>query len=303
MDCGVSTPVMSSFLPSSSIGSPLWPRLARPHRALPMLPTRPGMRLSFPGRRLSCAPRTSPPLAEPFDGAGGQLPMRSLSRLPLATIVAAILVLGIAPPAQALPACTDQGLAFYPLATPLRYLDTAQGYTAWWPQTYPLSTQRFQGRVNGIPSGARALVARVTLSNYRGEWPECHWYENAYFEGYFCDYEGEPSTSARYPRLRVSTAFTNSTTGAGVLRAGSGPSLPTEQLVTFPLATDGTFVLSADSVFDTRVEIVGYYAPPGPGGLCLHMLSRPSYLFSAFGYTPVGPNTLGRSMQAGESQI
>src|SRR5512140_195336 len=190
----VSTPVMSSFLPSSSIGSPLWPRLARPHRALPMLPTRPGMRLSFPGRRLSCAPRISPPLAEPFDGAGGQLPMRSLSRLPLATIVAAILVLGIAPPAQALPACTDQGLAFYPLATPLRYLDTSQGYTAWWPQTYPLSTQRFQGRVNGIPSGARALVARVTLSNYRGEWPECHWYENAYFEGYFCDYEGEPST-------------------------------------------------------------------------------------------------------------
>src|SRR5512146_1634307 len=122
-----------------------------------MLPTRPGLRLSFPIGCLSCAPRTSPPLAERSDGAGGQLPMRRLSRLPLATIVAAILVLGIAPPAQALPACTDQGLAFYPLAAPLRYLDTAQGWTAWWPQTYPLSAgQRFQGRVNGIPSSARA---------------------------------------------------------------------------------------------------------------------------------------------------
>jgi len=229
--------------------------------------------------------------------------MRRPSRLSLATFATALLVLGISSRAEALPACTDQGLAFYPLATPLRYLDTAQGPTAWWPQGYPLSAgQTFQGRVNGIPSNARALVARVTLSNYRGEWPECSWYESAYFEGYRCEYEGDPSTSARYPRLRISTALPAPTTGAGVLRVGSGPSMPTEQLVTFPLATDGSFALSADSVFDTRVEVVGYYAPPGPGGLYMHLLPRPSYLFSAFAFTPVGPNTLGRSMNAGETQ-
>jgi hypothetical protein len=192
-------------------------------------------------------------------------------------------------PAHAAQACADEGLAFYPLATPLKLLDTATG-AAYYAQSYPLQhQQQFQARVGGIPAGARALVARITLSGYQGEWGDGG-----------CD----PSTdSSRYPRLRLSPALNVPGTGAGVVRVGSGPARPTEQLVTFPLASDGTVVLNAESVFNTRIEVVGYYAPPGPGALYLHLLAKPAYLFSAYDGTQAsaGLNSLGRAMAPGES--
>lgn len=212
--------------------------------------------------------------------------------------------LGLPGDARAAQPCQGQGLAFYPLSTPFRYLDTSQGWTAYWPQTYPLPSgwgQRFDGRASTLPDNAQALVARITLSNYRGEWSECHWYDSAYFEGYLCNRDGEDSTDERYPRLRVSTAQPAPSLGAGVIRVGSGPSRPTEQLVTIPLASDGTFVLTADSVFDTRVEIVGYYAPPGPGALYLHLLDAPAPIFDSFAGVTADPHRLGRELNAGES--
>jgi hypothetical protein len=205
---------------------------------------------------------------------------------------------------SAAPCTPGQGLAFYPLATPFKYLDTAQGWTAYWPQSYPLSSgwgQRFDGHASTLPDNAQALVARITLSNYRGEWPECHWHDNPYFEGYLCDYEGEASTAERHPRLRISTAQPAPTVGAGVIRVGSGPARPTEQLVTLPLDANGSFVLTADSVFDTRVEIIGYYAPPGPGALYMHLLDTPGPIFDSFEFVTPGPHRLGRAINAGES--
>lgn len=221
-------------------------------------------------------------------------------------LVAALSLATLAVPqeAPAAPACSGQGLAFYPLATPFKYLDTAQGWTAYWPQNYPLPSgwgQRFDGRASTLPDNAQALVARITLSNYRGEWPECYWDDNPYFEGYICEREGEESTAGRHPRLRISTAQPAPAVGAGVIRVGTGPARPTEQLVTLPLASDGTFVLTADSVFDTRVEIIGYYAAPGPGALYLHLLDTPSPIFDSFDFTTPGPHKLGRAINANES--
>lgn len=208
--------------------------------------------------------------------------------------------------AHAAPACSGQGLAFYPMSAPFKLLDTSRGWTAWWPQNYPLSSGwglRLDGHASVIPDNAQALVARVTLSNYRGEWPECQWYDSAYYEGYLCSRDGEDSTAERYPRLRVSTAQPAPSTGAGVIRVGSGPSRPTEQLVTIPLAADGSFVLTADSVFDTRVEVIGYYAAPGSAGaLYLHLLDTPAPVFNSFDYGGASdPHQLGRAMYAGES--
>lgn len=209
-------------------------------------------------------------------------------RLPLAVMVFAVLALASLPAAaQISSSCTDEGLAFYPLASPLKLLDTATG-AAYYAQSYPLQPQeQLQARVGGIPSGARALVARITLSAYRGEWSDA---PNA-----------SPTDSSHYPRLRISPSFSVPGTGAGVVRVGSGPARPTEQLVTFPLASDGTVVLTADSVFDTRIEVVGYYASPGPGALYLHLLAKPAYLFSAYEGTSAALNTLGRAMAPGES--
>lgn len=205
-------------------------------------------------------------------------------------VVMAIAVFGLTSlPARAdVPqSCADEGLAFYPLASPLALVDTATG-AAYYAQSYPLQPQQqFQARVGGIPSGAKALVARITLSNYQGEW-----------NGGSC----APATdSSHYPRLRISPAFNAAGSGPGVVRVGSGPARPTEQLVTFPVASNGTVVFSADSVFDTRIEVVGYYASPGSGALYLHLLSKPAYLFSAYDGTSAALNTLGRAMAPGES--
>jgi hypothetical protein len=209
-------------------------------------------------------------------------------RLPLGVMALTALALASIPTrAQASQACADEGLAFYPLASPLVLLDTATG-SGYYPQWYPVQQQQqFQARVGGIPAGARALVARVTLSGYQGEWGDSS-----------C---GEPTDSSRYPRLRISAALNPAGQGPGVIRVGSGPAMPTEQIVTFPLSSNGTVVLNADSVFHTRIEVVGYYAPPGPGALYLHLLPKPAYLFSAYDGTYPALNALGRAMSPGES--
>jgi hypothetical protein len=221
----------------------------------------------------------------------------------LAVGAMAVLALAMIPTeARASRACSDEGLAFYPLASPLTLLDTATG-VAHYPQAYPLQhQQQFQARVGGVAPGARALVARVTLSGYRGEWDDDVCAPTTSGSPGVCVPPGfEPTDSARYPRLRLSSALNAPSNGAGVVRVGSGPAMPTEQIVTFPLASDGTVVLRAESIFDTRIEVVGYYAPPGPGALYLHLLPKPAYLFSAYGFTSGAVNTLGRSMFPGES--
>lgn len=221
---------------------------------------------------------------------GRQGPMLRNFKPLLAVMTSAVLALALVPAgARASQACTDEGLAFYPLASPLALLDTATG-SAYYAQSSPLSQQQgFQARVGGVPAGARALVARITLSGYQGERNQPPY---AY-----------PSDSSHYPRLRLSTVFNPAASGAGVVRVGSGPARPTEQLVTFPLASDGTVVLNADSVFNTRIEVVGYYASPGPGALYLHLLPKPAYLFSAYDGTSAwaSQNSLGRAMTPGES--
>jgi hypothetical protein len=209
------------------------------------------------------------------------------SRLSLAVMTIVVLAVASIPSrARASQACADEGLAFYPLASPLTLLDTATG-GGHYPQWYPLQyQQQFQARVGGIPAGARALVARVTLSNYQGEWEEG------------CCTETD---SYHHPRLRISTLLYPQSSGPGVIRMGSGPARATEQIVTFPLASNGTVVLGAENIFDTRIEVVGYYASPGPGALYLHLLSKPAYFFSAYEFTPVASNSLGRAMYPGES--
>lgn len=209
-------------------------------------------------------------------------------RVPFMVAALALVVLvGIPTKARASGVCADEGLALYPLSNPLTLLDTPAG-SAWYSQSPLPYQQQFQARVGGIPAGARALVTRITLSGYRGEW-------GGATSGV------APTDSSHYPRLRLSTALNAPSSGAGVIRVGSGPALPTEQIVTFPLASDGTVVLEAESVFDARIEVVGYLATPGPGALYLHLLSKPAYLFSAYDGTPATLNSLGRATSPGES--
>ena len=143
------------------------------------------------------------------------------------------------------------GLMFYPLPRPLRILDTRAGQPACdMPgQKITGGTSRLQtaaGRTCDsilIPASARALTGNITTVQSGG--------------GFLTLY---PSDATR-PTVANSNFQANQVLN-NVFTVGLG-------------AADGAFNIYVTTDTDVVVDITGYYAPPGPGGLYFHPLPSP----------------------------
>ncbi len=143
------------------------------------------------------------------------------------------------------------GLMFYPLPRPLRILDTRAGQTACDTpgQQIPGGTSRLQtaaGRTCdsiSIPASAKALTGNITTVQSGG--------------GFLTLY---PSDATR-PTVANSNFQANQVLN-NVFTVGLG-------------AGDGAFNIYVTSNTDVVIDITGYYAPAGPGGLYFHPVPTP----------------------------
>ncbi len=143
------------------------------------------------------------------------------------------------------------GLMFYPLPRPLRILDTRAGQTACDMPGLKITggTSRLQtaaGRTCDaitIPATARALTGNITTVQSGG--------------GFLTLY---PSDATR-PTVANSNFQANQVLN-NVFTVGLG-------------AADGAFKIFVTTDTDVVVDITGYYAPPGAGGLYFHPLPSP----------------------------
>ncbi len=142
------------------------------------------------------------------------------------------------------------GLQFYPLPRPLRILDTRAGQTACDTPGAPITggTSRLQtaaGRTCDsitIPVSARALTGNVTTVQSGG--------------GFLTLYPSD----ATQPTVANSNFQANQ-----VLN----------NVFTVGLGADGAFKIFVTTNTDVVIDITGYYAPPGAGGLYFHPLPSP----------------------------
>ncbi len=170
------------------------------------------------------------------------------------------------------------GLQYYPLATPIRLLDTRPGYAAYYTPGIPLvggSSHNTNGRnltyqgVN-IPANAVALVGNATAVNGTNQ------------AGFVTLYPGGAT------RPLVSN-----------VNYVAGQVVPNS--FTVGLGSDGSFNIFSTSGIDVVMDIAGYYAPPGAGGLYYHPLPNPVRLldtrpgYAAY-YTPGSPLTGGNNL-------
>ena len=143
----------------------------------------------------------------------------------------------------------SNGLQFYPLARPIRLLETRAGQPGCDAPGAPISggtdrTQLARRTCDGqtIPSNAMAITGNITpVPNSMG-------YLTLY-----------PSNAAR--PLVASSNFV-----AGEI---------VNNVFTVGLGTDGAFKVFASTTTDVVVDVTGYYAPPSAGGLYFHPLSSP----------------------------
>ena len=142
------------------------------------------------------------------------------------------------------------GLQYYPLSTPIRLLDTRPGQPACNAPGTPLvggavRTELARLTCGGvtIPANAQAIVGNATIVN---DTP-------AAIGGFVTLY---PSNT---PRPTVSN-----------LNYVAGQIVP--NAFTVGLGGDGAFNIYATSGINFIVDVTGYYAPPGPGGLYYHPL-------------------------------
>ncbi len=142
------------------------------------------------------------------------------------------------------------GLQYYPLAHPVRLLDTRAGTTACFTPGAPLAanasrTQAAVGTCDGltIPAAARAVVGNATVVS-----PPAGGFITLF-----------PSDAA------LPTASN--------LNYVAGQVVPNAFTVT--LSAAGSFNIYTPTATHFIVDIAGYYAPPGQGGLYYHPLPRP----------------------------
>jgi hypothetical protein len=145
----------------------------------------------------------------------------------------------------------SNGLQFYPLAHPVRLLDTRPGAVGCDAPSAPISggtarTQTAAGRSCGgvtIPANAKALTGNITTVESNG--------------GYLTLY---PSDAAQ-PLVANSNYSANEVLN-NVFTVGLGNA-------------DGAFKLFVTSNTHVVVDVTGYYAAPGAGGLYFHPLPKP----------------------------
>jgi subtilisin-like proprotein convertase family protein len=141
-------------------------------------------------------------------------------------------------------------LLFYPLAAPVRLLDTRPGQTGCDAPGAPISagtsrTQTARRTCGGqtIPSNAQAITGNITTVDSGG--------------GYLTLY---PSGAAQ-PLVANSNYNPNEILN-NVFTVGLGSS-------------DGAFNIFVTSATHVVIDVTGYYAPPGAGGLYFHPLPKP----------------------------
>lgn len=144
----------------------------------------------------------------------------------------------------------EDGLQFYPLATPVRLLDTRNG-TSPNACSQPNAaitggSTRTQSSRNfcGIPSTAVAITGNVTTPLPTGS-------------GFLTFFPSD----AMQPTV-ANTNFTLNSVINNVYTVGLG-------------AGDGAFNIFAATTTDVVVDVTGYYAPPASGGLYFHPLPTP----------------------------
>jgi glucose/arabinose dehydrogenase len=145
------------------------------------------------------------------------------------------------------------GLQYYPLSRPIRLLDTRPGEPACNAPGSPLvagvpRTQIAQTNCYGlsIPANATAIVGNATVvNNLPG---------------------AQPGFVTLYPAGASRPTVSNLNYTAGQIIPNS---------FTVALGANGDFNIYATSNTHFIVDITGYYAPPGAGGLYFHPLPRP----------------------------
>jgi hypothetical protein len=172
------------------------------------------------------------------------------------------------------------GLQYYPLAYPVRLLDTRPGQSACFTPGTPLNanstrTQLAIGTCGGlaIPATAKAIVGNGAVVNtLSGAGP-----------GYVTVF---PTGVTRPVAANVNYA-------AGDIVSNS---------FTVGVGSDGAFNIYAFSTLHFVVDITGYYAPPGQGGLYYHPLPRPVRLLDTRSGEPAC-DTPGVPIQGGTSRL
>jgi len=140
-------------------------------------------------------------------------------------------------------------LMFYPLPSPVRILETRQGFSGCTNPGLPInanSTFTLPARTGctGIPSNATAVTGNITVV---------------------------PGTTGGYLTL-----FPSSATQPTVANSNFKPQEVTNNVFTVGLgAADGAFKIFTSATTEAIVDVTGYYAPPGTGGLYFHPLSEP----------------------------
>jgi len=169
------------------------------------------------------------------------------------------------------------GLMFYPLASPVRLLDTRPGAspTACSQADAPITggTSRTQSARNfcGIPANAAAITGNITTVQSGG--------------GYLTLY---PS-GATQPTV-ASTNYNANEVINNVFTVGLG-------------AGDGAFNIFALNATDVVVDVTGYYAPPATGGLYFHPLPSPVRLLETRAGQPVGCVLPGAPLAGGQDSL
>ncbi len=148
------------------------------------------------------------------------------------------------------------GLQYYPLPSPVRLLDTRPGESACFAPDIPLGndavrTQPAIGACTGIPANAKAIVGNATVVNFI-------------------------STGFHWITLYPSDA---AQPNASNLNFSDNQIVPNQ--FTVGLGPDGAFKIYSHASTHFIVDITGYYAPPGAGGLYYHPLPAPVRLFES----------------------
>ncbi|HMZ23208.1 MAG TPA: putative Ig domain-containing protein, partial [Blastocatellia bacterium] len=141
------------------------------------------------------------------------------------------------------------GLQFYPLAHPVRLLETRAGQSGCFTPGAPIAggtsrTQPARGICDGltIPANAAAITGNITTVQSGG--------------GYLTLY---PSNSQQ----------------PLVANSNYGPNEILNNVFTVGLGNDGAFKIFALNTTDVVVDVTGYYAPPAASGLYFHPLPKP----------------------------
>ncbi len=140
-------------------------------------------------------------------------------------------------------------LTFYPLPQPIRLLDTRSGQSACFTPGSPLGDgstrdQQAIGACSGIPASAKAIVGNATVVNS---------ISNGGFITLFPSDSEQPIASN--------------------LNFTANQIVPNS--FTVGLGDDGAFKIFASAATHFIVDVTGYYAPPGQGGLYFHPLPAP----------------------------